>query len=60
MIRELPKDPYILLIFINSQLRYNYDSLDAFCEAYNVSRDKMILQTLAIDYRYDPKTNQFR
>ena len=30
---QLPKDPVILLSYINTQLRDFYPSLDAFCEA---------------------------
>lgn len=56
---NLPKDPVILLSYINTQLRDNYASLADFCHAAGCSSDD-ILQTLAtIDYHYNSDTNQF-
>lgn len=56
---NLPKDPVILLSYINTQLRDNYASLTEFCAA-NACSEADILRTLEIiDYRYDPESNQF-
>ena len=34
---NIPKDPYMLLSFINTKLRDDFDSLENFCESYNVN-----------------------
>ena len=56
---QLPKDPVILLSYINTQLRDNYASLAEFCTANNCSADEIEKKLEQIDYRYDPDTNQF-
>ncbi len=55
----LPKDPAILLSFINTKLRDEYASLAELCASLDA--DETVLQeTLAaLDYRYDAEKNQF-
>ena len=48
----LPKDPYILLSYLNTQLRDKYASLAALCDALEA-----IMQT--VQYHYDVNRNQF-
>ena len=56
----LPKDPYILLSFINTKLRDEYPSLDQLCAALDGSEAE-IRDTLAgAGYAYDPDANQFK
>ena len=55
----LPKDPIILLSYINTQLRDNYASLAEFCSANDCSVEDICRNLEAIDYRYDKDTNQF-
>ena len=43
---NLPKDPVILLSYINTQLRDNYASLAEFCAANNCDAED-IIKTLA-------------
>ena len=38
----LPKDPVMLLSFINMKLRDQYDSLESLCEDFNVSKEEII------------------
>ena len=57
---QLPKDPVILLSYINTQLRDNYTDLAEFCTANAVSAEEIIHTLERIDYRYDSETNQFR
>ena len=55
----IPKDPFMLLSWINTQLRDYYPSLDELCKAQNLNR-RSIEQTLgSIDFIYDPQTNSF-
>jgi hypothetical protein len=59
-ISMMPRDPAMLLSFVNMRLRDQYSSLDEFCEAENVDR-KLLMERLAeVNYHYDEKTNQFR
>lgn len=55
----LPKDPMILLSFVNTQLRDNYDNLEEFCSVYEVSKENLIETLKNIDYEYDKTQNQF-
>ncbi|MCM1184056.1 MAG: DUF4250 domain-containing protein [Roseburia sp.] len=55
----IPKDPAMLLSYINLKLRDFYPSLEAFCE--DTGEDiSLITQRLdAIGYVYDAARNQF-
>ena len=55
----LPKDPVMLLSFVNTQLRDHYPSLDEFAAAYQIDAADIISALKNIDYKYDPATNQF-
>ena len=56
---EMPKDPVMLLSFINTQLRDNYNSLTELCKTYSVDINQINKTLLAIDYVYDKSINQF-
>lgn len=56
---SLPKDPIILLSYINTQLRDHYASLDDLCKSLGIE-PKWLEQTLKqIDYSYEEGQNQF-
>ena len=55
----IPKDPVMLLSYVNTQLRDFYKSLEAFCEDKNLDREELVEKMKSIDYEYDPSTNQF-
>ena len=55
----IPKDPVILLSYVNTQLRDYFDSLDALCSLRGIRKDSLIATLDNIDYHYDEKTNQF-
>ena len=55
----LPKDPVMLLSFVNLKLRDFYGSLDDLCEDMDADRDEIVEKLKAIDYIYDPQKNQF-
>lgn len=57
--KMIPKDPMILLSYVNTQLRDYYDSLEMLCTCRGMNRKKLVEQMEAIDYHYDEKTNQF-
>lgn len=55
----IPKDPVMLLSFVNLKLRDYYQNLDALCEDLDVSKDEITEKLAAIDYSYDAEKNQF-
>ena len=56
---NIPKDPYMLLSFINTKLRDDFDSLDNFCESYNVDKQEIQKKLNNIGYKYITNENQF-
>lgn len=58
-INNLPKDPVMLLSFVNTQLRDNYADLPDFCQTNNVDINDLVGRLRSIDYSYDEITNQF-
>lgn len=55
----IPKDPVMLLSFVNTQLRDFYGSLEAFCRDRDVDQKELEEKLAGIDYRYDAERNQF-
>ncbi len=55
----IPKDPIILLSYINTQLRDFYPNLDELCNSLGLDRKELIQKLAAINYRYDSHVNQF-
>ena len=55
----IPKDPAMLLSFINLKLRDFYGSLDALCDDLDVDKAGITGKLEAIDYHYDEEKNQF-
>ena len=56
---ELPKDPFILLSYINTQLRDHYNNLDDLCLSLQINKKELTEKLLSIDYSYEFNTNQF-
>jgi len=56
----LPNDPVMLLSYINTKLRDEYDSFESLCE--NLDADKTLIKDklLSIGYKYDKEINQFK
>lgn len=59
MVPMIPKDPVMLLSYVNTQLRDYYDSLDDFLKDKELSREGLIKKLASIDYQYDAELNQF-
>lgn len=55
----LPKDPVMLLSFVNLKLRDFYGSLDALCDDLDADRAEITGKLASIDYHYDEEKNQF-
>ena len=56
----LPKDPMVLLSYINTRLRDDYPSLDAMCEDLDLSRTELEQTLQAVGFDYDAEQNRFR
>lgn len=57
---NLPKDPVILLSYLNTQLRDFYPSLDELCKALDIDQTEICDKLASIDYHYQKENNQFQ
>ena len=55
----IPKDPAMLLGFVNLKLRDYYKSLRALCEDLDLEEQEILEKLASIDYHYDEERNQF-
>ena len=55
----IPKDPFMLLSWMNTQLRDHYPSLDELCQSLNLDRESVEHTLASIDYSYDSDSNRF-
>lgn len=55
----LPKDPVMLLSFVNMKLRDFYGSLDALCEELDVDKREIVDKLATIGCHYDEERNRF-
>lgn len=55
----LPKDPAILLSYVNTKLRDEFPSLAELCAALDADRAALEAALERLDYRYSPERNQF-
>ena len=56
---SVPKDPYILLSYINTKLRDEYHSLEDLCKSLNINQLELEDELSAIDYTYISEQNRF-
>ena len=55
----IPQDPFMLLSYVNTQLRDFYTSLEALCRALELDQRELENKLEGIDYHYNPERNQF-
>ena len=55
----IPKDPVMLLSYVNTQLRDFYVNLEALCEDKGLDREELVEKLASIEYEYDEERNQF-
>lgn len=55
----IPKDPVMLLSFVNLKLRDFYPTLEAMCEDMDIDQKELIMRLEGINYSYDGDRNQF-
>jgi hypothetical protein len=56
---NIPKDPYILLSYINTKLRDEYGDLDDLCKSLNINRIELETTLSTIEYTYVREQNSF-
>ena len=54
----IPKDPVMLMSFLNTKLRDRYLSLEELCQDLEADQAELEKKLETIDYRYDPGKNQ--
>lgn len=57
--QNLPKDPIMLLSFINMKLRDQYSSLDDLCEDMEIDRIELEEKLGKLGYEYSLENNKF-
>lgn len=55
----LPQDPFILVSFVNTELRDRFPSLEDFCEDHQVEREDLLQRLERAGFRYDQEHNRF-
>ncbi|HHU73617.1 MAG TPA: DUF4250 domain-containing protein [Clostridiales bacterium] len=56
---QIPKDPFILLSYINTKLRDEYSSLEDLCDSLDIDQ-KQLEDTLgSLGYAYSKDNNSF-
>lgn len=57
---NIPKDPMILLSFVNTKLRDEYTSLEEFCSENDLEIEFLKEKLNEIGFQYNAKLNQFK
>ncbi len=56
---NIPKDPVILLSYINTKLRDEYPSLEELCKSLMIDQGHLEENLTSIGYRYQEGQNRF-
>ena len=56
----IPKDPMILLSFVNTKLRDEYRSLEEFCKEHNLDVEALKKKLEEIGFQYNAEQKQFK
>lgn len=56
---NIPKDPVMLMSYINTQLRDNYDSLSELTKSLGIDEKEITEKLASISMKYDEKLNKF-
>lgn len=59
MSSNIPRDPVMLLSYVNTQLRDFYSNLDEFAAASMIDKQEIIEKLATINYSYDETQNKF-
>ena len=56
---NIPRDPFILFSYINTNLRDTYSSLDDLCAALELNKSDLTETLNKAGFEYDPELNRF-
>lgn len=56
---SMPRDPVILLSYINTQLRDHYSDIHELCRSMDIDETDLRIRLMEIQYEYDPELNRF-
>lgn len=56
---NLPKDPAMLMSYVNTKLRDDYPSLDALCDDLHIDRTQLEAALAAAGFEYSAANNKF-
>lgn len=56
---SIPKDPFILLSFINTKLRDEYPNLEDLCLGLDINNNDLETTLSSIEYTYTKELNRF-
>lgn len=56
----MPKDPVMLMSFVNMKLRNEYRTLEDFCAAYGLKESELKAEMEAAGFDWQPGIRQFR
>lgn len=56
---NLPKDPFMLMSFVNTKLRDEFPSLDDLCKSLGVSRMELEAQLRSAGFEYNEALKKF-
>ena len=57
---DLPKDPFMLLSWVNMKLRDDFSSLQELCDALDIDAASLTARLHEAGFYYMPEINQFR
>lgn len=57
---NLPQDNYILLSYINTKLRDEYDSFEELCKAEDISAEEVLSRLSSVGFEYNSSLNVFK
>ena len=57
---SLPKDPMILISFVNTKLRDEFTDLEEFCKEEDISIESLKEQLESIGFQYNETIRQFK
>lgn len=57
---NLPKDPVMLMSFINMKLRDEYRTLEDLCSSYGIDENKLKAEMESAGFSWMPGVRQFR
>lgn len=57
---DMPKDPFMLMSWVNMKLRDRYESLEELCDDLGVNREALEAVLNEAGFEYMPEINQYR